>query len=297
MTHLGRDYSSFQGNLTDADCEGIDFAYVKATQGASYVNPDAPQQCAALRAAGVHVGLYHFLTVTDSLGDQLHNFATYAQSLGGSQLPPALDSETVDPAGWGALATLMSNFAVGVEGWGEPVPNPRSLLYVDISFYKALAGFPWGRWVWLADPNPGAPHEACLVLQTAPRPVSSTDVKVIDPDIFLGTEAQWAVFTSQAAPAPAPAPGPVPNPLGLPQIPGFNLAPGVPEVAVIGEMLGGGAFRGHNVTPGTTVYAGEGDPTRWVVNADLKTLPAGTSLAVSVTDLPQVQAPVVLEQL
>ena len=296
MAHLGRDYSSFQGALTDADCEGIDFAYVKITQSGNYINPDAAQQLAMLRKHGVLTGYYHFFDPTDDVGDQLHHFITTAQSFGETPLPFALDSE-VAAANWPTLATDMMNFAIGVEAFPSPVPNPRSLLYVDVSFYKALTGFPWGRWCWLADPNPGAPHEACLVLQTAPRPVSAADLKVIDPDVFLGTEAQWAVFTSQAAPAPAPAPGPVPNPLGLPQIPGFNLAPGVPEVAVIGEMLGGGAFRGHNVTPGTTVYAGEGDPTRWVVNADLKTLPAGTSLAVSVTDLPQVQAPVVLEQL
>ena len=295
MSHLGRDFSSFQGNLTPADCEGIQFAYVKATQGASYINPFAPQQVRALRAAGVKVGLYHFVTIADSIGDQLHNFATYAQALGGSQLPPALDCETPDPAGWAALAVLITRFAVGVEGWGEPVPNTQSVIYVNLSFYESLPGFPWGRSVWLADPNPGAPHKPCLILQGAPRPVSGADPKSVDPDTFMGTEAQWAAFIGAAAPAPAP--GPVPNPLGLPQIPGFNLAPGVPEVAVIGEMLGGGAFRGHNVTPGTTVYAGEGNPTRWVVNADLKTLPAGTSLAVSVTDLPQVQAPVVLEQL
>ena len=211
-------------------------------------------------------------------------------------MPFALDSE-VAAKNWPTLATDMMNFAIGVENFPAPVPNPRSLLYVDISFYKALTGFPWGRWVWLADPNAGAPHEACLVLQTAPRPVSSTDLKVIDPDVFLGTEAQWAVFTSQAAPAPAPAPGPVPNPLGLPQIPGFNLAPAIPEVAVIGTMMGDGVFKGHNVAGGVPVYAGLGNPTQWIVGANLRTVPAGTSLAVSIVDLPKVQAPIVVEQL
>ena len=295
MTHLGRDFASFQGNLTPADCAGIDFAYVKATQGASYINPFAPQQVRALRAAGVKVGLYHFVTIADSIGDQLHNFATYAQSLGGSQLPPALDCETTDPAGWGSLAVLITRFAVGVEGWGEPVPNTESVLYANLSFYESLAGFPWGRSVWLADPNPGAPHKPCLILQGAPRPVSSTDTKSIDPDTFMGTEAQWLAFIGAAAPAPAP--GPVPNPLGLPQIPGFNLAPAIPEVAVIGTILGDGVFKGHNVVPGTTVYAGEGNPTKWIVGANLKTVPAGTSLAVAVTDMPKVQAPIVVEQL
>ena len=206
MTNLGRDYSSFQGNLTDADCEGIEFAYVKITQSGNYINPDAAQQLAMLRKHGVLTGYYHFFDPTDDVGDQLHHFITTAQSFGETPLPFALDSE-VAAANWPTLATDMMNFAIGVEAFPTPVPNPRSLLYVNVSFYKALGGFPWGRWVWLADPQPGAPHEPCLVLQAAPRPVSSADVKVIDPDAFLGTEAQWATFTSQAQPAPV-TPGP-----------------------------------------------------------------------------------------
>lgn len=207
MTHLGRDFSSFQGDLTPADCEGIDFAYCKATQGGEYKNPDAPQQCAALRRAGVKVGYYHFFTMTDLVGDQLNNFHQMAQALGATPLPLALDSETVDPGGWPDLAAKMMDFATGVEGWTNWVPHPRSLLYVNLTFYHDLEGFPWGRWVWLADPNAGAPHEPCLILQAAPRAVSATDLKSVDPDTFLGSEAAWAAFSgSVAAPEPTPEP-------------------------------------------------------------------------------------------
>ena len=274
MTYLGRDFSSFQGDLSPADCEGIQFAYVKATQGASYINPDAPQQVEALRRAGVRVGLYHFVTINDSIGDQLHNFATYAQSLGGSQLPPAQDSETVDPAGWGALAVIMMRFAVGVEAWGEPVPNTQSMIYVNLSFYESLAGFPWGRSVWLADPNPGAPHRPCLILQGAPRPVSSTDVKSVDPDTFMGTEAQWAAFIGAATPVPVPV-NTVPGPGGI-------------QLVVIGTMNGGGSYTGREVSGGVTVYEGLGNPTAWHVGLALKTLPAGTPLAVALADIANV---------
>lgn len=198
MTHLGRDYSSYQGNLTDADAEGIDFAFVKITEGDEYKNPYAPQQVKMLRSHNVEVGYYHFFTPSALVGDQLHNCATMASALGVTNLPIAIDSETADATGWPNLATHMMDFATGVEGWTNWVPNPRSMLYVDIEFYDALPGFPWGRWVWLADPNPGAPHRPCLVLQGAPRAVSGTDPKVIDPDTFMGSEADWAAFTRQA---------------------------------------------------------------------------------------------------
>ena len=296
--HLGRDFSSFQGTLTDADVEGIDFCYIKATQGGgdtAYQNPDAPQQAAMARKHGVHVGFYHFLDPAATLLDQVHEFQLYVGALGGTTLPLALDSETPDNAGWPTLATLMVDFAMNVEAWTAPVPNPKSMFYVNVSFYKALAGFPWGRDVWLADPNPGAPHEPCMILQTAPRPVGSGDTKVVDPDVFMGTEAQWATFIGGADPAPA---APVENGSqcdGL--VPGFNLAPAIPEVCVIGKMLGGGEYQGRQVSGGKTVYAGLGNPTTWLPNQNLKLLPAGTPLAVAAADAGSVGTVVTTTQL
>ena len=82
MSHLGRDFSSYQGDLTDDDVAGIEFAYVNATEGASYKNPYAIQQVAKLRQHGLAVGYYHFWSVspTDAMGDQLDNFNRYASA-------------------------------------------------------------------------------------------------------------------------------------------------------------------------------------------------------------------------
>lgn len=287
MTHLGRDFSSFQGNLTDADCEGIDFAYVKATQGDTYKNPYAIQQCAMLRKHGVHVGYYHFLDPTVDTLAQLDNFARFTSGLGVSQLPLALDMEVASQKGWPALAQIAIDFAQGVEGWTNFVPNERSIFYVNISFYNALKGFPWGRWVWLADPNPGAPHRPCLILQGAPRPVGGGDGKVVDPDTFVGSEADWAAFTrSSVAPAPAPLPpNAVPGPNGL-------------EVEVIGKMVNAsGLFLGRAALGGITVYAGVGNPTAWITNFNVKTLPEGTPLAVALADAAKVATTAGYEQL
>jgi hypothetical protein len=210
--HLGRDFASYQGDLSPADCAGIDFAFVKITEGSNYKNPYAVQQCQALRAAGVHVGYYHFWDPGVPILDQLHNFHLYASTLGTTPLPLALDSETADPLGFQNLASEMMQFAMNVESWSNWVPNPRSIFYTDLAFANALPGFPWGRWVWLADPSHSAPSRPCLIWQTAPRPVSGTDLKVVDPDQFMGTEADWAAFTGQGVytgPPPPPPPTPV----------------------------------------------------------------------------------------
>jgi hypothetical protein len=230
VAHLGIDLSSYQGDISPAVAAGlknagIEFAFVKATQGGGtngYTNPDAHQQVNALRVAGIRVGLYHFVTVADTVSDQVQHFLPFAQALGGSDLPLALDIEQTDPAGWADLATKVMAIAMQIEAEPTVVRCPLALLYANLNFYRNLVGFPWGRLVWLADPNPGAPHEPCLVLQSAPRPEGG--LSNVDPDVFQGTEAQWVAFVSSGqtpvvtggtgtAPQPAPVPSPpVPTP-------------------------------------------------------------------------------------
>lgn len=43
------------------DAEGLDFVFVKATEGRSYINPRRAEQAARARHAGCVVGFYHFL--------------------------------------------------------------------------------------------------------------------------------------------------------------------------------------------------------------------------------------------
>jgi GH25 family lysozyme M1 (1,4-beta-N-acetylmuramidase) len=58
----GIDVSSHQGNVDWAKvaAAGTDFAYVKATEGGTYVNPYLDQQYGGAKAAGLYVGAYSF---------------------------------------------------------------------------------------------------------------------------------------------------------------------------------------------------------------------------------------------
>jgi lysozyme len=288
VTYYGRDFSSYQGDLTPADCAGISFAYVKATEGDSYKNPYAVQQVQMLRSQNVHVGLYHFWDPGVVMLDQLHNLQNYAASLSGTSLPLALDVETSDPLGWQSLASDMAQFALNVKQWSVLIPNPQAVFYVNGSFYDALAplGFPWGNGIWYADPGVASPSKPCLVWQPGPRPVAGVTGD-IDFDQFMGTDAQWAAFTLTA---PTPQPTYPTPPAGTYDalVPGYGI-PGDPEVGVIGQMVNGsGLYRGRQVGGGVPVYAGEGDPTTWKTGFDIKTLPIGTPLAVLETDLTDV---------
>lgn len=205
MTYLGRDFSSFQGNLTPADVAGIDFAYVKVSEGKDYANEYAPQQVATLNAAGVKVGHYHFFDDAVDVLDQLHNFQLQSATVGGSSLPPVVDCEQQDPGGWNALASKLMDFVTNVEGWTYPVSHPRCMIYVDLTFDDNLSAadhFPWGRWVWLADPSHQSPSLPCRVWQNGEATLS--DGKTIDTDVFIGSDADWAEFINETAPQEKP---------------------------------------------------------------------------------------------
>lgn len=91
---MGVDVSHYQGNI-DWDIlsgEGIDFAFIKATEGSSYVDPRYEYNARASAKTGLKIGAYHFFSF-DSAGDtQSENFIK-AVGNGDNMLPPTVDLE------------------------------------------------------------------------------------------------------------------------------------------------------------------------------------------------------------
>jgi hypothetical protein len=214
MTHAGLDLSNYQGEITPGQLQaikaaGVEFAYVLATDGggaSGYQNPDAPQQAAALRSIGVKVGFYHFYRPAVPTFEQVTAFLIFIGTMGGSDLPTMLDSETPDAAGWDALANGMMQFALQLEAENNHARNALTGFYVNTNFYDNLPGFPWGRVVWFAEPSAKLPTKPCWIWQIAPRPEAG--FSNVDPDVFVGTDAQWAQFT--ASPVPTAPSQPIP---------------------------------------------------------------------------------------
>ncbi|MFF1418346.1 glycoside hydrolase family 25 protein [Streptomyces sp. NPDC058280] len=63
MSIKGIDVSSYQSSTYGT--AGLDFVFVKATEGTSYINPRMTAQAQHARAAGLVVGFYHFLRPGD----------------------------------------------------------------------------------------------------------------------------------------------------------------------------------------------------------------------------------------
>jgi lysozyme len=90
----GIDVSHHQGRIVWAKLprQGVDFAYIKATEGGDHVDRRFSINWRAAGAAGIHRGAYHFFTLCRSGRDQAAHFVRNVPSEAAS-LPPAVDLE------------------------------------------------------------------------------------------------------------------------------------------------------------------------------------------------------------
>lgn len=90
----GIDVSHHQGSIAWAKLprQGVDFAYIKATEGADHVDRRFSINWRAARAAGIRRGAYHFFTLCRSGRDQAAHFVRHVPTEAAA-LPPAVDLE------------------------------------------------------------------------------------------------------------------------------------------------------------------------------------------------------------
>lgn len=137
---LGIDVSNYQGtpNWAQVAGSGRQFAYVKATEGVSYLSPALDAQYNGAASAGLSVGLYHFADSTTSPEANADAFSAQVNRLGAVQghLPPCLDLETGtgDLSGWAQrfITRLRSNTGC-----------VRVVVYSSASFFKTQIGESW----------------------------------------------------------------------------------------------------------------------------------------------------------
>lgn len=91
----GIDASHHQGAIdwTAVAGDGISFAYLKATEGTTFVDPTFADHRARAQDAGLRVGGYHYFQLCSAGADQAAHFAAVLGELDGDDLPPAVDLE------------------------------------------------------------------------------------------------------------------------------------------------------------------------------------------------------------
>jgi lysozyme len=78
---------------TSVAAAGIEFAYVKASEGVTVTDSRFAQNWKAMKEAGVMRGAYHFFHPASSPEDQAGHFLAVMGDFSEGDLPPALDLE------------------------------------------------------------------------------------------------------------------------------------------------------------------------------------------------------------
>ena len=195
----GIDISAHQGRIDwDALARAdVRFAYIKASEGAAFVDPRFAANWRDAARAGIRRGAYHRFTLCRSAAAQAANF-TRTVPRAGDALPPAVDVENFQDCASRAAVAQIEDFLNAVQAhYGA-----RPILYVTRQFHDAHErDFPRERfWIRSLYAPPAFRRGDWVIWQHhngARRPGIEAPV---DLDAFRGDEAALARFASNREP-------------------------------------------------------------------------------------------------
>jgi lysozyme len=115
---------------------GIQFAFVKATEGGSVTDSQFQTNYSAVKSNGMIRGAYHFFHPKTDAMAQADNCLKLVPALAPGDLPPALDVEVTDDQSG-------SSIIAGVQLWMNTVAaalGRQPLIYTSASFWNASMG-------------------------------------------------------------------------------------------------------------------------------------------------------------
>nr|WP_246305056.1 GH25 family lysozyme [Nocardioides thalensis] len=95
VRHLGIDASHHQGTIgwEAVANDGISFAYLKATEGATFTDPMFATNARQAADLGIEVAGYHYFSLCTPGADQAQHFVSVIEDAPSGWLPPAVDVE------------------------------------------------------------------------------------------------------------------------------------------------------------------------------------------------------------
>lgn len=155
----GRDWASYQGAAPDVS--GLDFVFIKVTQGLGYINPYWQQQLHVATQAGLVVGLYHYPDMRNGAGVECEHFCTVAaNALSGGPVMAMLDWEGYDPTNQGLSHADQAAYKDAfLEHLALLRPRNRSVLYANLDYWRDVdTSGRYGDALFIAAPGtPGHP--------------------------------------------------------------------------------------------------------------------------------------------
>ena len=198
----GVDVSAYQGEI-DWDIlasQGIDFAYIKATEGSGYVDPQFAANWEHAASTGLRIGAYHFFSFETPGATQAANFCDTVTAVDG-MLPPVIDveyygnfggPETIDIEA--VRAQLSDMVDILTDEYGK-----KPVLYVSEATYETIVsgrfdGCPiWYRSVYA--PVPGDVDWTFWQFSNRHRLRGyNGEERYIDMNVFIGDADEFASF-------------------------------------------------------------------------------------------------------
>ena len=159
---IGIDVSHHQGPIDWATLSsaGIHFAFIKATEGRDFVDPQFRYNWREANAVGIPRGAYHFFSFCSSGRAQAEHFLSVVPP-DTRALPPVADVEfTGNCQSWSDLQAVASELEIFL-ALLEAAWSLKPILYVTSdSFHRVLGGQSSGHPIWIrhvfSEPQPGA---------------------------------------------------------------------------------------------------------------------------------------------
>jgi lysozyme len=151
----GTDVSHWQGTIDWRAVRGggIEFAFIKATEGVTYQDPAFARNWAGAGEAGVRRGAYHYFRPSVDAAQQAQNFLRTVP-LGPNDLPAVLDVEVSEGVAGDALLRAVRTWLETV----ERATGKRPIVYTYPDFWnRYAAGSPGPYPLWIATYGRDAP--------------------------------------------------------------------------------------------------------------------------------------------
>jgi lysozyme len=254
----GIDVSHWQGsvNWSKVDHDGVQFAFMKATDGTSYVDPQFARNWSAAKSYGIYRGAYHFAEPSSRAGSAVAQAQHFVNTVGSlkhaGDLPPVLDLEASGGLGRSALTSWVSTWLSTV----ERLTGRNPMIYVSPGFWEYYLGnstafhhYPlWVAHYGVSSPRvPGGWSTWSFWQRTSTGHVDGVS-GYVDMNKFNGSSAQLAKFANTSGGSSTP-------PTGGPTLPdgttALTMAPSDPTPAIRQRV----AFSGDLDTASTPASA------------------------------------------
>lgn len=194
----GIDVSHHQGRISWHEVRamraggiGIDFVFIKATEGLQHTDTEFARNWRRARQAGLTRGAYHYFIPSRSGAEQARHFLRQVQLLPGD-LPPVLDVEQTNNLPRPLLQQRVQEWLDVVERATGVTP----ILYTNIHFYERWLGDAFDRYpLWVAhylEPHRPRTRRNWLFWQHSETGRVNGIRKPVDFNVFRGDSTQLA---------------------------------------------------------------------------------------------------------